>query len=258
MDRVCCGHDAVCSDSKDLPKITISDKVLKDRTYEMEPLSIKNKSVKYLLCVVDVFTKYAKVKTLKDKKGKTVLNAFIEIVNKSNRKQNKLWFVQGRHFYNKLMQEWLDNTDILMYSTHNEEKSVITERFPKILKAKIYKKMTAIFSKSYLLDLNKLVDEYNNTHHHSIINSDYSFLNENIESNPKAPKFKVNEKVRITKYKNIFTRKSYTENWSREIFIIDCVLESNQNNPWAYIIKDLNGEKTKGSFYEKELLQSIL
>ena len=105
MDRVCCAHDAVCSDSKDLPKITISDKVLKDRTYEMEPLSIKNKSVKYLLCVVDVFTKYAKVKTLKEKKGKTVLNAFTEIVNKSNRKQNKLWFVQGRHFYNKLMQE---------------------------------------------------------------------------------------------------------------------------------------------------------
>ena len=64
--------------------------------------------------------------------------------------------------------------------------------------------------------------------------------------------------MRITKYKNIFTRKSYTENWSREIFIIYCVLGSNQNNPWACIIKDLNGEQIKGSFYEKELPQSIL
>ena len=107
---------------------------------EMGSLSSKNKNVKYLLCVIDVFTKYAWVKPLKDKKGKTVLNAFMEIVNESNRKPNKLWVDQGREFYNKLMQEWLDNNDILMYSTHNEGNSVIAERFIKTLKAKIYKK----------------------------------------------------------------------------------------------------------------------
>ena len=72
-------------------------------------LSSKNRNVKYLLCVIDVFTKYAWFKPLKDKKGKTVLNAFIEIVDESNRKRNKLWVDQGREFYNKLMQEWLDN-----------------------------------------------------------------------------------------------------------------------------------------------------
>ena len=55
---------------------------------------------------------------------------FIEIVNESNRKLNKLWVDQGREFYNKLMQEWLDN-NILMYSTHNEEKLVIAETFIK-------------------------------------------------------------------------------------------------------------------------------
>ena len=64
----------------------------------------------------------------------------MEIVNESNRKPNKLWVDQGREFYNKLMQEWLDNNDILMYSTHNEGKSVIGERFIKTLKSKIYKK----------------------------------------------------------------------------------------------------------------------
>ena len=101
----------------------------------MESLSSKNKNVKYLLCVIDVFTKYAWVKPLKDKKGKTVLNAFMEIVNESNRKPNKLWVDQGREFYNKLMQEWLHNNDILMYSTHNEGKSVIAERFIKTLKS---------------------------------------------------------------------------------------------------------------------------
>ena len=77
---------------------------------EMESLSSENTNVKYLLYAVDVFTKYAWVKNLlKDKKGITVLNAFIEIVNESNRKPNKLWVHQGREFYNKLMQEWLDN-----------------------------------------------------------------------------------------------------------------------------------------------------
>ena len=86
------------------------------------------------------------------------------------------------------------------------------------------------------------------------INADYSALTEKIETNPKAPKFKVNDRVRITKYKNIFS-KGYTENWSREIFIIDSVLKTNS---WTYKIKYLKGEKIIISFYEKELLLSIL
>ena len=76
----------------------------------------------------------------KIKKAKTALNTFIEIVNESNRKPNELLVDQGRGFYNKLMQEWLDNNDVLIYSTYNEGNSEITERFIKILKAKIYKK----------------------------------------------------------------------------------------------------------------------
>ena len=66
------------------------------------------------------------------------------------------------------MQGWLDNNDILMYFTHNEGKSVIAERFIKTLKAKMYKKMTTNDSKSYLSYLNKLIDQYKNTYHHSI------------------------------------------------------------------------------------------
>ena len=71
------------------------------------------------------------------------------------------------------------------------------------------------------------------------ISANYSIFTEQIETSPKAPKFKVNDRVRITKYKNIFS-KSYTENWSREIFIINSVLKT---NPWTYKLKDLNGEK---------------
>ena len=76
----------------------------------MGSLSSKNKNVKNLLCVIDVFTKYAWAETLKEKKSKTVLIAL----------PNKLWVDQRREFYNKLMQEWLDSNEILIYSTHNE------------------------------------------------------------------------------------------------------------------------------------------
>ena len=149
------------------------------------------------------------------------------------------------------MQEWLGNSHISMYSTHNESKSVIVEKFIKILKAKIYSKMTANDEKSYLAYLNKLVDQYDNNYQYSInkkpINADSSALTEKIETNHKAPKFKVNDRVRITKHKNIFS-KGYTENWLREIFVINSVLKT---NPWTYKIKDLNGNKIIGRFYKK-------
>ena len=77
-------------------------------------------------------------------------------------------------------------------------------------------------------------------YHHSIgkkpADADYSALTKKIEKNPKSPKFKVGNRVRITKYKNIFS-KGYTENWLKEIFVIDSVLRT---NPWMYRIKDLN------------------
>ena len=75
----------------------------------------------------------------------------------------------------------------------------------------------------------------------NLINADYSALTEKIETNPKAPKFKVNDIVRITRNENIFW-KGYAENWLRELFIIDSVLKA---NPWTYKMKDLNGEKIK-------------
>ena len=79
-------------------------------------------------------------KATKGKKGKTVLLTFIKTANESNCMLNKLWVDQGRELYNKFMQEWFDNNDILMYSSHNKDKSVIAERFIKTLKVKINKK----------------------------------------------------------------------------------------------------------------------
>ena len=209
-------------------------------------------SFKYLLYVTDVFTKYAWVKPLKDKKVKTVSNAFIETVNESIRKLNRFWIGQGREFHNKLMQDRFENNDTLMYCTHNKGGFVIAERFIKTLKAKIYKTITTNDRKFYLPFLNELVDRCNNTYHHYInwksTNADYSALTEKIATKPKAPKFKVHDNVGSTKYKNIFG-KGYTKNrWSRAISIIDCVLKT---NPWTYKFKELNGEKIIGVFMKK-------
>ena len=137
-----------------------------------------------------------------------------------------------------------------MYFRHNEDKSVvITERFIKTLKAKIYKNMTTDDSKSYRSSLNKLVDQYYNTYHQSVNKKPINagcFCFE-IETNLKAPTFKLNDRVRITKHKKIFSE-IYTENWSREIFFMNSVLKS---NTWTYKIKYLKGDKIIGGFYEK-------
>ena len=118
--------------------------------------------------------------------------------------------------------------------------------------------MTANDSKSYLPYLNKFVDEYNNTYHHSInkktITADYFAFTEKIESNPKAPKFELNDRVGITKCINIFS-KCYTKNWSREIFIINSVLKT---NPWTYKIKDLNNEKNNRKFLWKRYVAGYI
>ena len=141
-----------------------------------------------------------------------------------------------------------------MYSTHNEGKSVVAERFIRTLKNKIYKHMTAISKNVYYNVLDDIVKIYNNTYHKTIKMKpidvgDDSFPEYNEESNEKNPKFKVGDHVRISKYKNIFP-KPYAPNWSEEIFVVKKIKNT---VPWTYVISDLNGEEIVGSFYEKQL-----
>ena len=141
-----------------------------------------------------------------------------------------------------------------MYSTNNEGKSVITERFIRTLKTKIYKYMRAISKNVYIDKLDDIVKEYNNKYHTStkmepVDVKDNTYINVKKETNDKNPKFKVGDHVRISKYKNIFA-KGYMPNWSEEIFIIKKIKNT---VPWTYVINDLNGEEIIGTFYEKEL-----
>ena len=114
---------------------------------DMQLISKYNKGIKYLLCVIDWFSRYAWVVPLKDKKGITIVAAFRKILNDSKRKPNKIWLDQGSEFYNSHFKTMLQQNNIEMYSTHNERKSVVAERFVRTLKTKIYDHMTAISKK---------------------------------------------------------------------------------------------------------------
>ena len=100
---------------------------------DMQLLSRYNKGIRFLLCVIDIFSKYAWVVPLKDKKGISIVKAFQSILKQSNRKSNKIWVDKGSEFYNAYFKKWLQDNDIAMYSTHNEGKSVVAERFIRML-----------------------------------------------------------------------------------------------------------------------------
>ena len=101
---------------------------------DMPLISKFNKGIKYLLCVIDLFSRYAWVIGQKIKKKIVLLKGFQSILNKSGRKPNKIWLDDGSEFYNYKFKSFLKENDVEMYSTFNEGKSVVAERFIKTLK----------------------------------------------------------------------------------------------------------------------------
>ena len=276
LDKACFVYDAAYSDSKDLTKRTVADKILKNKAFDiakdpkydgyqrglasmvykffdskvsgsgaklkpeneqlanelhkpiirkfekrkvystfknniwgadladMQLLSKYNKGIRFLLCIIDIFSKYAWVVPLKDKKGKSIVKAFQIILKQSNKKPNKIWVDKESEFYNAYFKKWLRDNDIVMYSTNDEGKSVVAERFIRTLKGKIYKYMTSISKNMYIDKLDDIMDEYNNTYHTTIKIKpidvkDNTYINTSKEVNNKDPKFKVGDYVRISK-----------------------------------------------------------
>ena len=181
---------------------------------DMQSLSKKSKSIKYLLCTIDLYSKYAFVVPLKH---------------------------------------------IIMYSTYNESKSVVAERFIRTLKNKLYKHMTATGKNVYYDVLDDIVNEYNNTKHNTIKMKpkDVGYNNKRVyiyEHNEKSARYNVGDRVRISKFKNIFA-KGYTPNWCKKIFIVNKI---NDTVSHTYNLKDLNDEEIIGSFFDRELQKTKL
>ena len=156
------------------------------------------------------------------------------------------------------LKKWLSDNDIIMYCTFNEGKSVAAERFIRALKNKLYKHMTAAGKNVYYDVSDAVVNEYNNTKHYTIKMKQKDVRdNKRVcidEHNEKDSRFKIGDRARISKFKNIFAE-GYTPNWSKEIFIVNKI---NDTGPHTYNLKDLNDEEIIGSFYDRELQRTKL
>ena len=170
----------------------------------MQLISKLSKGFRFSLSVIDIYSKYAWVVPLKYKTGISIVNAFQSILKKSNRKPNKIWVDKGSEFYNRSMKSWLEKNDIEMYSTHNEGKSVVAERFIRTIKNKTYKHMTSISKNVYIDKLDDILNEYNNTKHRTtkmkpIDAKNNTYLDFGKEVNDNDRKSKVGDHVRISK-----------------------------------------------------------
>ena len=229
------------------------DKIWAADLVDMKAFAKDNEGVKYLLTVLDVFSKYGWILPLKTKTGVEVANALRQIFKE--RKPEKLWVDKGKEFYNKDVKSLID-----IYSTENEEKASVVERWNRTMKEKMFKYFSANNTRKYIDVLDEMVKNYNETVHSSIKmtpieaskekNENKTWLNlYSIPKEGKEPKYSVGNKVRITKKKTTF-EKGYTPRWTEEVFTIDEVLRT---DPPTYKIRDYNDERIQGSFYEPEL-----
>ena len=230
---------------------------------DVAKLSRENEGYRYLLTCIDVLSKYAWVVPIKDKTGKTLVQAFSSILEEG-RKTNRLQCDKGTEFTNRVFQQYLKEQKIDFFTTQNEEtKASIVERFNRTLKSRMWKYFTKNQTQGYLDVLPDLVWSYNRTHHGSIGMTPAEVNRQNQEavwhrlySKPleqKKPRLSVGDRVRISKARKIF-KKGYLPNWSQEIFVVHRV---QRIAPVMYIIKDQLGEVLKGSFYEEELERVI-
>ena len=231
---------------------------------DMKKFKRQNKGYQYLLTCIDVFSKYAWVVPLKNKTGKTTMEAFSKILA-TGRSPLKIQSDQGNEFFNQLFKKLLKEKKINIYSVNSELKASVVERFNRTLKERMWRYFTYNKNYTYINVLKDIVASYNDNYHRTIkmkpknVNKDNEYrlfntvYNNNDNTEVTLFKFNIGDKVRISKYKHIF-EKGYTPNWTEEIFIIS---QKIPRIPCVYKLTDLNGDTVEGIFYEEELQKII-
>ena len=234
---------------------------------ELSKISDDNDNYKYLLCIVDVFTRFAWVIPLKNKSEKDVLDGFKKAVkDNKNVYPTYIWSDQGKEFKNKSMTKWCSDNDIKQYSTYGNSKSSIVERFNRTMKNIMWKWLLGHRTYRYIDDLPDMVQQYNNNVHRSIKMTPQQAKNlddkgiqklwfhqySDTKTNPHPQKFKVGDVVRLSLAKDTF-KKAYEGNWTQKLYKIR---EALNTIPWTYNVESLDGEAVEGSFYEAELQKS--
>ena len=229
---------------------------------EMIPYAKINRGYKYILVVIDCFSKYVWAVPVKSKDAQQIATAMETILSKIVRLPKNLQTDQGKEFYNVKFQNLMKKYKINHYNVYSLKKASIVERVNRTLKNLMWKEFSLQGNYKWLDLLANVVHRYNNSYHRTIKMkpSQVNKSNENailkaaytqIKIVSNKSKFKVGDNVRISKYRGIFD-KGYTPNWSNEIFIIRKI---NLTNPTTYFLKDEKGENILGGFYEMELLK---
>lgn len=226
-------------------------------------LKSHNNGFKFILIVIDCFSKYAWAFPLKSKTKKELFCAFESILQKSGRSPNNLQTDMGTEFYNDEFKKLMSFYNIHHYSTYSVKKASIVERLIRTLKTNLYKSFNMQGNYKWIgKTLENVVKRYNDSKHRvtqhkpkDVSKSNEKKVLENIKkfqnktTKAKKPKFNLGNYVRISKYKGCF-EKGYTPNWSTEIFKVRKI---NKTNPVTYLIEDLRHQPILGCFYEQEL-----
>lgn len=228
---------------------------------EMIPYWKFNKGYKYLLVIINVFSKFLWIEPLKSKTAQDVTMAMRKVLKNVENTPKNLQTDLGKEFFNKEFRKLMDEFKINHYNTFSNLKASVVERVNRTIKNLMWKKFSLRGNYKWVDILDEIVQKYNNTKH-STINKKPKEVNASNESiilksafthiksvDPKPIKFKVDDFVRISKQREAFT-KGYTPNWSNEIFKI---YKIKYTNPTTYLIKDENNVEIQGGFYEHEL-----
>ena len=240
-----------------------------DRIWTMDLMDVRkyskqNKNYKYILVVLDIFSRFAWARPVKAKTGREVTDALRDIFTKSGRKPSRIWSDDGKEFFNHLMvQGLLRKNDITLYSSFNEPKASIAERFIRTLRRKMEMHYIITQQTVWYKALQDMIDEYNSDFHRSIGMTpneaikpenyakvfDRQYTQTKVDLD-KKPLLAVGDRVRISLHKRHFEKGS-TANWSEEVFEIVEVLKNYK--PIVYKLKDLAQEELEGAFYREQL-----
>ena len=224
---------------------------------DMGELAEQNKGYKWLMVVIDCFSRFVWCEPMKDKTAESSWAAF-QLILKKGRKPEKLWSDQGKEFYNSVWKGHLDALGISQYSTYSLNKASIVERVQRTLKTKMWVIFTEKQTRNWVKILPELVSDYNNTVHSSIKKTpteaslksgENKLLEQYAEPEEGKAKYKVGQWVRISRIKDTF-EKGYTPSWSFEIFQITSI---SLKKPVVYYLHDYYGEAVKGAFYQAEI-----
>lgn len=225
---------------------------------EMIPFSRVNKGYKYILTMINCFSKYAIAVPLKTKQADEVVKALKPILE--NNKMKHFQTDQGTEWFNSKVSSLLKSYNINHYFTYSDKKASIVERFNRTLKGKMWRLFSELGSFQWLNILPNLIKKYNNSKHRTIGVKPIDVTKDNEEQilkkiilSRKKPlskvKFNVGDKVRVSlRFKPLV--KGYWPRWSNEIYT---VWKVQQTNPVTYILKDSVGKVLKGGFYQEEL-----